>query len=60
MPKCECYESIEKYWNGTWLNPKYYKNEQSAAKVQIEQGSTTILFRSSESEVVSTLQRVKI
>ena len=35
MRKRECDESRKKHWNGTWLNPKYYKNEQSAAKIRI-------------------------
>ena len=29
----ECNESIKKYWDDIWLNPKYYKNGQSAAKL---------------------------
>ena len=26
-------ESIKKYWDNIWLNPKYCKNGQSAAKL---------------------------
>ena len=32
--ECECDESIKKYWDDIWLNPKcYVENGQSAAKL---------------------------
>ena len=41
-PNCDGYESRKKYVDGAWLNPKHLYNGQSAAKPQIEEGSTTI------------------
>lgn len=35
MHKCECDESRKKQQDGTWLNPKYWGNGQSAAKIRI-------------------------
>lgn len=43
MRKCECDESRKKSQDGTWLNPKYYNNEQSASKFRIGKGSSAIL-----------------
>lgn len=60
MPNRECCESRKNILDSTRLNPKYCNSGQSAAKLQIGEGSTTIPYGSKKelvtlSEVEETL-----
>ena len=55
--ECECDESIKKYWDNIWLNPKYYKKWTTSSQASnstkwLEEGSTTMDVKSSRMQVI--------